>query len=207
VWGDFEITLAYEVLDAKVVADGKETTKGGCGVLIWLDQGKPATEAASWGRHVFVGDDQPGYQAYRRSGPANGAAKHRREPFPGAPQAGRLQLVRKGSVLSFRAAQGQSTDYKEYFQDEFGTGDLSTIRFAASPGGKASAFDVRLLELQVRAEKLPGSPRVVEEGGMVLWATLLVAGGSVVILVLFILLRKRAAGKTKTAPQRMSSAK
>jgi len=189
VCGDFQITLAYEIL--QVTAAGKK----GCGALIWISHGASEREAASWARHEFSKDAQPAYQVYRRSVLYGGKSKHSSKEFPTRSTIGQLRLVREGRYLHFSSAEGLMGDFHEFFKDEFGEGDLSILRFAASPGSRDSILDLRFLGIEIRAEKLTGAPRPESKENNLLWYVIWFGALTVVVVVVGVILRKWIAWK------------
>jgi WD40 repeat protein len=137
VRGDFDMTLAYEVLK-------EETPTKGYGVGLAMlaqpeDAGKPGCAVGrrlkTNGQVVFTGA---------------------RKAMPSSSTVGRLCLRRVGPVIHFLAADGDSSPLIEFDTLEVGTGDVQWVRLAGTAGESESALDARLLDFTVRAEQLPG---------------------------------------------------
>jgi hypothetical protein len=71
---------------------------------------------------------------------------------------GTLRLVRTGATVHFLVAEGDSQEFREIYEEEFGTEDMQTARIAAITGGSSQAVDILWKNLTVRAEGLPGLP-------------------------------------------------
>jgi hypothetical protein len=139
VRGDFEMTLAYEILEEETPTKGYGV---GVALLGMLDSQTPTGLAVGRrlrtdGKAVFTGT---------------------RKGMPSTSPAGRLCLRRVGPVVHFLAAEGDSPEFIEFDQQEVGTADLQWVRVAGTAGESESALDARLLDFTVRAEQLPGLP-------------------------------------------------
>jgi len=67
---------------------------------------------------------------------------------------GRLRLVRSGPTLYFYTSE-DDTDFSLLHQSEFGTKDLKNVRILAGTGWVKANYDVRITDLQIRAEGFP----------------------------------------------------
>jgi WD40 repeat protein len=163
VHGDFDMTLAYEILKEETPTKGYGV---GVALLGMLDSQKQIGLAV--GRRL------------RTSGRAvfTGGTKF----IPCTSTAGRLGLRRVGPVVHFLAAEGDSAELIELDQQEVGTGDLEWVRVAGTAGESESALDARLLDFTVRAEQLPGLPDA--EGSSRSNALAWVASAAVIVLAL-----------------------
>lgn len=172
VRGDFEITAAYEVLYADVPEKGF-----GVGVLLgirkasvdhqearlgWLVRAK-GLKVSVWDRSELQSDGQRKF--------SGGAV-----PFP-AGKVGRLRLKRTGSQLQYLIAEGLDGDNFQAVKEwEFGPEDVERVALVVGTGRERRNFDVRWLDLRIRATKVP----VVAEapnnrGGWWFWSSLLAA--------------------------------
>jgi hypothetical protein len=153
VRGDFEITMAFDVLKVD-----KPTKGGGAGLGIYITTISATNDAASISRLTRPGGERA-FVSHHAVTPRGGNRVHRGgDPWPTDVASGRLRLVRKGSVLTYLAAKGGATDFRELYQVEFGADDLETIRFAADNNGSPTLVDVRIKSISIQADEL-GSPR------------------------------------------------
>jgi WD40 repeat protein len=137
VRGDFEMTLAYEVLKEEKPVKGFGVSVAMFAMLDSQTQtGFAVARRLNTYGHVFF----------------TGSRKY----IPCTSTAGRLCLRRVGPVVHFLAAEGDSPEFIEFDQQEVGTGDLEWVRVAGTAGESESALDARLLDFTVRAEQLPG---------------------------------------------------
>jgi Protein of unknown function (DUF1583) len=177
VRGDFEITLAFEILRAD-----KPATGNGAGVSIWITMASSTKEAATIGRLVRPSGERV-FFSHRASTPAGGKRQHHGgKPLTTEALSGKLRLVRKGTTLSYLAAEGEGSVFRELYQTELGAADLETVRFAADSGGSPTAVDVRLKAVNIRADDFgpatpPPSPTGWPVGPMACGAVLLLAAG------------------------------
>jgi hypothetical protein len=148
--GDFEVTLAYEVLKA-----AQPKTGYGVGVAIYAAIDTDTGDAVSLSRRVEVS----GKAVFKsdRMTPADGGPKHKMgKPLPSAAPAGQLRLSRQGSKLRFLVSEGARPDVMLLNEVDFGTADVRWLQVAGDAGDSDSALDLRLLELTVLADELPG---------------------------------------------------
>lgn len=178
VRGDFEITLAYELLRVE-----KPTGGNGAGVSVWITMVSPTKEAATIARVTRPGGEQV-FISHRASTPVGGPREHHGgKPLPTDSLSGKLRLVRKGPTLIYFVASGDSRTFQELYQFELGTADLDTVRFAADNGGSPTTVDVRLKSATIVADglgsvqSLPPPPRWPVRPAIGLGVVLLTAGG------------------------------
>jgi hypothetical protein len=148
VHGDFEITLAYEVLKAD-----RPTTGYGVGVSIYAAINTDTSDAASLARRVMPMGGAV-FMSDRMTG--DGDANHKVTTRPSTASAGRLRLRRVGSKLHFLLSEENRPEFEQVDEVEFGTADLRWLQFGGDAGGSESGLDLRLLDLSVAAEDLPG---------------------------------------------------
>jgi hypothetical protein len=63
-----------------------------------------------------------------------------------------LRLVRTGSTLSFRVAEGSSDAFLDLWETEIGEDDLEIVRFAADNGGSPTLVDVLITEVKITSD-------------------------------------------------------
>jgi hypothetical protein len=146
VRGDFEITLAYEILKVD-----KPTGGTGAGVSLWITMVSHTKEAATIARLVKPGGETV-FISHRASTPAGGPRQHHGgKPLATEVPSGKLRLVRSGATLTYLVAEGEGS-FREIYQTALGTDDLDTVRLAADNGGSPTAVDVRLKGVSIRAD-------------------------------------------------------
>ena len=71
-------------------------------------------------------------------------------------KAGRFRIARAGSTVHYLVSPKDSDAFREVARNEFGSGDLNTVRLMALVNGSGAALDVLWTDLTIRAEALPG---------------------------------------------------
>jgi hypothetical protein len=146
--GDFEITGSYELL----AADTPHKSNGLAGVNFYLVPGTDNTRFAKLGRYNTPGG--PVYFLFH---------KNRQLPqpatiltWPTTEKTGQLRLTRQGSKLIYLMQDATTAgQFKELFQEEFGTDELTTVRFVVSTNDEPLAIEARLLDLRIRSGSVP----------------------------------------------------
>jgi hypothetical protein len=149
--GDFDITLAFEVLRAEEPPPGVRSY--GVGVLMSVN------EAARIGRLARANGNQ--VVSWDRWDKTEVTPKFLSGASPGTGNVGRLRLKRLKPTLHFLWAPGTSGDhFEEIYRCEFGE-DLTLLRleFAADEGGLPGALDVRLFDLRIRGAQPDSLPQ------------------------------------------------
>jgi hypothetical protein len=209
VSGDFEITTAFEILEADEPA---KPNRYGVGVLLSLNEKarvgrlvrSKGRQVATWDRWVTV-DGKERFLV--------GAA-------PAQGNVGRLRLKRTKDLLHFLWAPGLEGDtFQQVHQAEFEYPEVTLIRWELSSAvddGQSGALDVRLLDLKIRSstapEHLAGEADQPPAGSSTMW----LLGAAIIGLLLLsalaisLLLRRRrsapAAADSATAPLQADSA-
>ncbi len=194
VRGDFEITLAFDVLKVD-----KPTGGTGAGVSLWVTMVSPTKEAATIARLVKPTGEAV-FVAHRATTPVGGQRRHGGTHAATEATSGKLRLVRTGPTLTYLVAEGDGGAFRELYQTELGTADLDMVRFAADNGGSPTAVDVRLKGVTIRADEFGAArpvPKPVRWPGWVaagLAALLLAAGGY------WLWSRRKSAGRPAAEP-------
>jgi hypothetical protein len=217
--GDFEITASYEILKAEKPSEGY-----GVGVSFFVAIDSGAMDAVSLARRVGLKGNSEFLSDRMKPGGAN--VEHTMRSLPARSAFGRLQITRRGTVARFLVADGDKAEFVPIVQDpasksadiEFGTGEIRYFQIGGDAGDSEAALDMRVLDLTVRAEELPGlsqtAPSKVEEpawmqkarsgqpassawSGLPIWAVAVAGGGvaallAVVGLGVFVVVRRRA---------------
>jgi hypothetical protein len=175
VVGDFEITGTYELLSA----DRPIQDQAVAGALLWIwGEGKQCARLGRFntqklGAVYEVHHTNPGPQAILRS--------------PTKESSGQLRFVRRDSQLSYQVSDpGTPGGFRELFQTEFGTDDLTIIRLAVNAEDPTAAVEARLIDLQVRSRGQPPSLAVPAKEQVVSkrWLVAVEVGGLIVALAL-----------------------
>jgi hypothetical protein len=197
--GDFDITTAFEVLQADPPPPGTKTY--GVGLLMSVN------EAARVGRLTRANDWQ--VATWDRWATVDGKRRFLFASSPATGKAGRLRLQRVGTTLHFLWSPDTAGDnFNEISRCDFGAEDVTLLRLELSTdtGDQPGALDLRLLDLKVRSDTLAAgqvfdpeeAPRIRSKGWLVaaglLGLGLLVAW--VALRVCLSLRGRRRTGKT-----------
>jgi serine/threonine-protein kinase len=179
VEGDFEITTAFEILQADEPAPGAKTY--GVGVLMSVNQSaRVGCLVRAQGQQVATWDHWATVEGSRRF--LSGAS-------PAAAKAGRLRLKRVGTTLHFLWAPETAGDhFEDIHQYDFGDHEITLLRLElnADVGRRPGALDLRLLDLKVRASTAVADQGLAPEGGRKTWSKgWLVAAGLSGLALLF----------------------
>jgi serine protease Do len=149
--GDFEVTVSFEILQAE-----RPKTGDGVGVSLFIgNQPKYYASAAVALAHRLLPDGKTVYTADRLKR-VEGKWTHQRRSFPTTASAGKLRLERRGTLIRFGVSEGAAAEFSTLFQMEWDRADMHGINVTASTDGSASGLELRLRDLTVRAESLPG---------------------------------------------------
>jgi hypothetical protein len=173
VRGDFEITLAYEVL-----AVDQEAPADGAGVSLWLKFGSPNAGGASVTR-LRKGTKEV-FGASRIVLGRDGKDHYQTKNVPANSRRGKLRLVRTGPTLRYLVVE-EGSEFQEIHTAEVGTEDVTKLRAVATSGGKPATADVRLLAWSIQGDSLPNPPAIRPRAGNG-WGWLVWTVGVVLIL-------------------------
>jgi hypothetical protein len=143
VQGDFEITVAFEILQA----DEPAQSSYGVGVLMSVN------EAARVGRLIRANGKQ--VVTWDRWATVAGKRQFLTGALPSPAKAGKLRLKRTGTILQFLWSPESAGDsFEEIHQCDFGLDDITLLRLelSADTGGRHGALDVRFRDLHIRTE-------------------------------------------------------
>jgi hypothetical protein len=143
VQGDFEITVAVEILHADVPAAGF-----GVGATLYVNKTIEPTHGAtlgrlmrSPGRSVVVWDRSPGEKEKFEGGDR-----------PCEEKLVRLRLKRNGTLWSYQWAAGEQGDeFAEIHQCRFGDAKIKQVTLRCATAGQPCKADVRFLTLTIRS--------------------------------------------------------
>jgi hypothetical protein len=137
--GDFEITVGYEIIQA-------ERPKGGSGVGLemYLNTNTPTQEGLVFYRAARPKEGE--VYACDKKATVDGERKTKRSIFPTDSKSGRLFLSRKGTEVTFSAAEGAGNP-QELCRYEWGTWDLN---ISVRAWGSHNVVDLRLTDIRIR---------------------------------------------------------
>jgi hypothetical protein len=155
VQGDFEITVAFELLQEPEPADAGAKTR--VSMEVFLDRSDRWKNRASLRRLVAArGTLFQAWQLAQEQGYGN--AQTRSRTVPTQAKTGRLRLTRTGSLLAYSFAKGPDGEFILFRQFPFGAENVNEIRVIGTTGGPKAALDVRVTDWRIRAEGLPNLP-------------------------------------------------
>jgi serine/threonine protein kinase len=192
--GDFEVTAAFEILDAERPPGGF-----GVGVGIALSTGKVEalnqnSRDASFSRLQRASGNQMLLWNQSVLGRETNKIGWPEGSVPCTDTVLHLRLKRTGTTLSFQWAPGATgADFTELHRSEFGSEDIGRLRFTAITGQRPCKLDVRLLSLQIRSQTGDRPTVQVRPPGRKLW--LLLALGIALTAGLALALRRRSPGR------------
>jgi S1-C subfamily serine protease len=147
--GNFEATVSFEVLKADQPNAGD-----GVGAIMdgWIDpHGNNTVSLARRllpnGKMAFVVD---------RAQRVQGKWTHHLKSHPATATAGKLRMEREGALLRCRVSEGKNAEFVTVAEIDIGRADMNGIKVGGSTGRSESGLDLRLVDLTVRAEVLPG---------------------------------------------------
>jgi len=169
VRGDFEITLAYEILDRE-----KPKSGGGVGVSLYLTSDTPTKEAVHLIRVLSARGNERVWVTRMSTDEEGKRIKLNDEGIPFSSLKGRLRCTRVGSTLTYACAEAEGP-FQEFHSGEFGTEDLNMVRVGVENGNSKLAIGARFTDLSIRADELPGPatakpPRPRRRVPWVVWA-------------------------------------
>jgi hypothetical protein len=184
--GDFEVAVNYEWLAVTSPNGGYGVS---CGIAI--DTGNPGI-MVSLARANLPGKGQgDGYAVTVGTTPANGPTKYETTHFPFTAKNGRLMMRREQAELVCLVTESAKVPLRALCRLPFTEDTVHQVRVYADGGGSPTAVDVRLSQIQMRAEEITGGYPVRDQPRAIPW--LLIVGGvsSVALVVLFFVRRRQ----------------
>ena len=195
VQGDFEITVGYEILQAERPVKGS-----GEGLEIYINTDTPTEEALVFYRVVRPKEGEV-YLCDRKT-TTEGKRETTRRTFPTDSKSGYLRLSRKGTEVTFWAAEGAGENFQELCRYDWGAMDLKGV--AVRAWASQQLVDIRIKDIRIRDRSEPAAvPRMDPEPATPsrwrLWLVAGLVGGCLMAAgLLWALLRRlRAAGVEK----------
>ncbi len=153
IQGDFDIVLSYELLQAD-----KPTKGNSIGVALYLTTDTATKDAIQLGR--FNRKDGSVYTCSKMTTDKEGNRPFTSKSFPTKARAGKLRIVRQGTVATFLVADDDGDGFRELYQCELGREDVLRVRAAADAGNEDSPpLEARLLELEIRRAAAPANKK------------------------------------------------
>ncbi len=144
--GDFEVTLAYEILQVD-----RPKTGYGAGVSLYAAIDQNNHHAISLARRVAP--DGKAQFVSNRMLPTPPRDWVRSKPSAGS--TGKLRIRRSGAVVQFFYQEDPEADFILLNEVEYSAADLRLIQVGANGGNSDAGVDVRLLDFTLTAEALP----------------------------------------------------
>lgn len=191
--GDCEVTLSYDILSLP-------TPKGGYGAGLGLafDAGDEVGRGIIQRAHK--GEDGHGYIVQRILAGPKGQPQEEYRFEPTGDKRGRIGLKRVKKELIFLASKTPADPLEEIQRWPFTDRTIRAVRLFADPGGAPTAVDVRLRQIEVRAEEITGGqPR--SELGRWRWWWPAAAGVALVAAGAFVVARRNARGQDDETPK------
>lgn len=157
IGGDFEITASYEILSA----DQPETRRKNVGAWLRIETVRiPAMlPEAGYEKATIrgvLGDQNEYLFVTNHMKATTGIPSDAVQRTTGQGRQAKLRLVRAGSMLQFFVAEGDEGKFREIRRVDFSRDDIQYVALTAESTDAKVAAEVRWLDLDVRAEYLPG---------------------------------------------------
>lgn len=147
VAGDFVITVEYRLEDVKTPLSGY-----GAGVMLTLfNSAEPHVRANLSHSKKRSGESMLSMAVWTKTGKH---VKPEVERFISEHNTGRLRVARKGTVLSFFAADGDTDTFRELGQREFGSEPVRAIELVGDTGGDEQKMEVILTRMTIEADEM-----------------------------------------------------
>ena len=185
VRGDFEVTAAYELIDVAPPDGG-----WGAGVMLRVNTESKTGDSATLGRYLHPRENQV-FASDRSVADGAGGEKHAGQYASAHGKNGRLRLSRTGRKLTYQVADDGESAFRQVREENFSDADVNWLLFAAVTGLSKTPLRVRLIELDIRAEKLPLLDDSSDATGTFIAWTLISSAGIVVASVAVLKSRNR----------------
>jgi hypothetical protein len=151
--GDFEVTVRYEILAEPTVAEvGNNFTRITLSVQFASPSGG-ATLSRRMQKNI-------GPQLFAWMSPRDKADGKAAPSFflPATAKNGRLRIARTDGKLFYRFAENDAPNFRELASPAFRSDDVVEVRFIGATLGPNANFDVRVTDLQIRADSIANAP-------------------------------------------------
>ena len=163
--GDFEITVAYEILNEPKPADAGEGI--GTRISLTLNLNRAGTNEISIRRKVTATRDVHILTWKRLTKDAGTAPEDQINMFPVKATTGRFRLRRIAGEVTYYLAEDADKEFTRLQSVVVGNDDVKDIQIFAATGSDTAALDVRFTDLHICAESLPrklAAPKVDKAG-------------------------------------------
>lgn len=173
--GDFEITLGYHL-------DKVEQPEKGYGAGVILRLSKSAGPRRRVNLSHFMHRTEGNVFVTNVWTDVKGKERRDYQNFSTEADHGQLRIVRKGPTVTYLVAEGDSDEFRELRQVEFGPEPLTAVDLLGGTGNSNKPITVRLTNLSIRADGLPfGLPPQRQRFFWHTWGALALLG--VVVLI------------------------
>jgi hypothetical protein len=160
--GNFEITVRYEILREPAAEDSPRQTRFTVYVPI-VGKGPAGPSRVTFSRRVRTAGGDEYFPWLLLPDEKSGKPLPQENHFPAPGRSGRLRLIRTGSKVSYWVAEGVDKEFQRLEEFAFSSEDVKNVGLYAASGGPKVVFDVRVLDLHVRAESLSDLPPTVDK--------------------------------------------
>jgi serine/threonine protein kinase len=179
IQGDFEITVALEILQAERPRDGF-----GVGASLFINKVDPPTEGATFGRLLRAGGKEVVFwdQGFGKSAEQ---MQYDIDFRPCTDKVLRLRLKREGDQLLYLLGTGLAGEsFEELSPKTFGPKDIQQVLVRVTTGKQPCSVDVRLIDLRIRSGATPANPIAATATPVYLW---LLAASVIALAITFVL--------------------
>jgi hypothetical protein len=202
VKGDFDITVAFEILKEPDRADaGNPQTRLSLDACV--DRTRHVQTTVS--RRMSPWSAAPQYLAWMRRQDADGGDEQKHKAVDARAQTGRIRLVREGDLVSYFGADGADGPFTLFEQFPFSKDPLEDVRVTASTGGPRAALEARITNIVVRGESLSKTSDIVASTERSSRTWIIAAAGILLLATLLALaffLRSRAPATPQSSARR-----
>jgi Protein of unknown function (DUF1583) len=161
VHGDFEITVAYEILSAGTPAKGY-----GVGVNLQIYTDNDSKDSATIANRTHPTEGQ--IYATNRAFKKDGVQYDKVNRFPADVKSGQLRLTRKGANLTYLVSKPDSDSFESLREVKFVNEPLNRVRVTGDVGNSLSPLDVRIHSFHIHSLELTASlPPVTNHGYLI----------------------------------------
>ncbi len=190
--GNCEVTLTYQLFTLEPPRNGSGSGFGFC-----FETEDQAAEGSLM--RIHTPKEGSGYLCRAILGRGKAKAKPRDEKYfePSEAMSGKMALRRIKKELVFLVADTPDGELKEIKRLPFTDVTIRPLRLYFDPGGSPTAIDVRVTEMEVKAEELAGGASQLAKPESARWPWLLLPAAG---LGGFWLWRRRAGARTSPSP-------
>lgn len=181
--GDFKTTLKYHLVDVEPPNEGH-----GAGVVLRIFS-RPGTQGSA---ALAVRKKKDAAIAFGTASVRAQNNKQDLKSYPAQTDHGRLRLSRSGSQLTIEVAEGDSEEFRQLQQVEFGNEPIRTVQVVADTGGSTQKMSVCLGEFSANADQIAFAiPPVNRTYSWGIWIASAVASVLVIAMSAYCVARRR----------------